>query len=118
MTACDFDKVASLPIILFEVFVLVGSVGALFVLGKLTNHVLKRFFVVLAGVLIFEVFTSPMWLNYKLGPWAYIYQDVSWVLGVGWSALILTIVTAVDHIFSRWSTGRRFALRRSAWCLR
>jgi len=110
MTACDFDKVASLPIILFEVFVLVGSVGALFVLGKLTNHVLKRFFVVLAGVLIFEVFTSPMWLNYKLGPWAYIYQDVSWVLGVGWSALILTIVTAVDHIFSRWSTGRRFAL--------
>jgi hypothetical protein len=110
MTACDFDKVTTLPIILFEVFVLMGSVGALFVLGRLTDHLLKRFVVVLAGVLIFEVFTSPMWLNYKLGTWAYIYQDVSWVLAVGWSALILTIVTAVDHIFSRWSTGRRFAL--------
>ena len=110
MSPCDFDKAATLPIIIFEIFVLAGSAGALFILGKLTNHVLRRFLVIVAGVLVFEIFTSPMWLNYKLGPWAYVYQDVSWILAVGWSALILTIVTAVDHLLPRWAAGRRFAV--------
>ena len=51
-----------------------------------------------------------MWRNEKLGPWAYFYHDVSWVLTLGWTTLILGTVTLVDRLLPKWGEGRRFAL--------
>ena len=110
MTPCDFDKAATLPIIVFEVLVLVGSAAMLFALTRFSTQIVKRYMVIVIGVLIFEIFTSPMWLNHKLGPWAYVYQDVSWILTVGWSAFILSVVVTVDHFLGQLSAGKRFAL--------
>ncbi|MBI1880259.1 MAG: hypothetical protein HYR94_18905, partial [Chloroflexi bacterium] len=59
---------------------------------------------------IFELFTAPMWHNYHLGQWAYIYQDVSWILTIGWSTLILSTIILVDHFLTRLREWQRFAL--------
>ena len=67
-----------------------------------------RFLIIFTGVIIFELFTAPMWDNIKLGWWAYIYQDVSWILTLGWTTMILTVVLLIDHYFARLSVTKRF----------
>src|SRR3989337_3475234 len=85
LLACNFDKTPTLPIISFELFVIIGTIIALFVLSKISKKVLLRYFIITIGVLIFEIFTAPMWNNFKLGWWAYVYKDVTWILTIGWS---------------------------------
>ncbi|MBD3300529.1 MAG: hypothetical protein GF347_04205, partial [Candidatus Moranbacteria bacterium] len=74
-----FDKKATLEIILFEVFVIFISALLLFLAYKKDKKVLLKYGIVCIGVLIFESFTHPLWLNEKLGAWSYTYLDVSWV---------------------------------------
>ena len=104
----QFDKQPTLPILLFELFILVCTVAVFVVLPRLANRVPTRYLTVALGVLIFEMFTAPMWHNEKLGQWAYIYLDVSWVLTLGWSTLVLSIVTFVDALLKRWREWQRF----------
>lgn len=110
INTCAFDKTATGPIITFEVFIIIGTAVALWLLSKLTDKVWQRYLIVALGVFIFEFFTSPMWNNYKLGQWAYVYQDVSWILTLGWSTLILLVVTLVDKYFAARREWQRFIL--------
>lgn len=107
---CNFDKTPTLPIILFELFILAGFVFSIFVLPKVQNKVWLRFLVMSVGVLIFELFTSPMWNNYKMGWWAYLYHDVSWILTIGWTSLVLSVVLLVDKFLSSEKEWHRFAI--------
>lgn len=107
---CTFDK-APTPIILgFELIVLIVTVVGFNILSKLQTQVWLRFLLASIGVLIFELFTSPMWHNYRLGVWAYIYHDVSWILTLGWTILILSTVTIIDRLFPSWREWKRFPL--------
>jgi hypothetical protein len=107
---CEFDKAPTLAILAFEAVVVIGSFVMLYVLSRFKNKVVTRYLTVAVGVLIFEVFTGPMWNNFKLGVWAYVYQDVSWILTLGWSTLILSTVLLVDHFFNKLSAAKRFLL--------
>ena len=51
-----------------------------------------------------------MWINERLGPWAYIFHDVSWILTIGWTALILSVVMLVDHFLAEWSEKTAFCV--------
>lgn len=106
----QFDMTPTVPIIAFEVFILVAVLFLLPVLSRLTTKVLLRFSVVALGVMVFEFFTNPMWFNYKMGPWAYIFQDVSWILTLGWSIMILSIVVFADRILCAWKEWQRFGI--------
>ena len=108
--AHQFDKTPTSAITIFEVCVLTLSILALLVLAKYEKQIVKKFLMASLGIFIFEFFTSPMWNNYKMGAWAYTYQDVSWVLTVGWSSLVLSVVTCVDRFFSKWKEHKRFPL--------
>ncbi|MCB0194249.1 MAG: hypothetical protein KDJ65_20020 [Anaerolineae bacterium] len=108
LTSCAFDKTATGPIIAFEIFILVGTIAALFILRRFTDKVWQRYAIVAAGVLIFEFFTTPMWNNHNMGPWAYVYQDVSWILMLGWSTLVLGTVVLVDHFLAQMRVWQRF----------
>jgi len=101
--AHQFDKEPTPAIIAFEIVVLLGTVALLWLLSRRQHNILKHYLVVAVGVLIFEVFTAPMWDNHKLGVWAYLYKDVSWVLTLGWSSLVLGTVFLVDW----WSANAR-----------
>ncbi len=108
--AHQFDKAPTPAIIVFEVCVLVFAVISLLVLARYEKQILRKFLVVALGIFIFEFFTSPMWNNYKMGTWAYVYQDVSWVLTVGWAGLVLCTTSVVDRVFSNRREWQRFLL--------
>ena len=106
----QFDKVPTTAIIIFEIFVVVSVISLLFILSRYTKKVIVKFLVISLGILIFEFFTSPMWLNYKMGAWAYIYQDVSWILTIGWSIMVLSTITMIDNVFPALKQWKRFIL--------
>ncbi len=106
----EFEKAATTPIIIFEIVAIIASATMIFFLSKLKSKILIRFGTVAIGVLIFEMFTAPMWHNIKLGEWAYLYKDVSWILTVGWSAMILSVVVLTDHYLRRLSQPVRFGV--------
>ncbi|MFH2021310.1 MAG: hypothetical protein ABIJ34_07895 [archaeon] len=85
-------------LIIFEIIVVVLSGGLLLALKKKNKEVVKRFFLLSIGILIFEMFTSPLWHNVGLDPWAYLYMDVSWILTIGWASILLFSMTFVDYV--------------------
>lgn len=95
-----FDRTATMPIMIFEAVVVLGTIVTLFVLAKRIPRLHLKYGVVLLGVLIFEVFTSPMWNNWHLGEWTYLYRDVSWILTLGWATIITIAIALVDHIMA------------------
>lgn len=108
--AYQFDKIPTLPIIIFEILIISLALVSIAILSKYEKRVLLRFFVVALGIFIFEFFTSPMWHNYKMGAWAYIYHEISWILTVGWATLILSTIVFVDKVFARLQEWKRFGL--------
>jgi hypothetical protein len=106
----QFDKTPTLLIVLFEVLVLVFTASTLLYLVKTEKKVFLRFLSVALGIFIFEFFTSPMWNNFHMGAWAYVYQDVSWVLTFGWASMILTTIVLIDKYFSKLEEWKRFSL--------
>ena len=103
-----FDKTPTPAIIGFEIFVILGTAAALAILARYKDRVLRRFLIMAIGVLIFEFFTGPMWNNFKMGPWAYLYRDVSWVLTLAWSTMILSTIVIVDLALPRVREWQRF----------
>ena len=108
--ACNFDKVAGTSIVYFEIFIFVMAILSLFFLSKLTNRILLRFIVIAIGIFIFEFFTAPMWHNFRLGEWAYVYRDVSWVLTIGWTTFILVPVVLIDKYLPDAKEWKKFIL--------
>ena len=108
MAAEMFDRTPTTGIIIFEALIVLATIISIFYLGKIKKNIIPRYFIVLAGIFIFEMFTAPMWNNYHLGVWAYLYRDVSWILTMGWATCILLSVTLTDHYFTRLSAQRRF----------
>jgi hypothetical protein len=107
---CSFDKTPTVPIVIFELFVVAVFASALFFLSKIKDKIWLRFAIMAVGVLIFELFTAPMWNNHKLGQWAYLYHDVSWILTIGWTSLIMIVVVFVDKLLPNIKEWRRFFL--------
>ncbi|MDO9399344.1 MAG: hypothetical protein Q7T79_01485 [bacterium] len=95
-SACLFDKAITNPILFFEISIVLITIISLFFLRKIQKRILYRYFVIMMGIFIFEFFTAPMWHNYRMGSWAYVYRDVSWILTLGWSTLILIPATFID----------------------
>ena len=106
----NFDKSATAGTMGFELFVLLAFAAALVLLRRLTNRIPLRFCIMACGVLVFELFTAPMWRNLHLGGYAYLFQQVSWILTIGWSTLFLSVVTAIDHRCATASPAQRFFL--------
>ena len=107
---CNFDKSPTLPIVVFELFIFAGVAAAFIILSKVTDKLSLRFLIMSSGVMMFELFTAPMWNNFRMGQWAYVYHDVSWILTLGWTALILGVVLFVDKLLPNWREWKRFAV--------
>jgi len=107
---CGFDKTPTSAILFFEGVVLAAVGLGLGFLSRIQTRILPRFLVMAVGVFIFELFTAPMWHNHRLGVWAYVNRDVSWILTIGWSILFLSVVEVVDKLLPSWREWRRFIL--------
>lgn len=109
-TCCLIDRVATMGGLSFDIFVFISVGMVLYFLSRREKNFIGHFAVTAFGVFIFEMFTSPLWENPHLGQFAYIYQDVSWVLTIGWAAMILAVVLLVDTFFSNMRESKRFFL--------
>ncbi len=107
LSTCAVDRTPTLAGVLFQLGVLAGSAAGLALLSRRVERLGQRFGVMALGVLIFEMFTAPMWHNAHLGRWAYLYRDVSWVLTLGWSVLFLLVVELGDRLLPHWRAWRR-----------
>ncbi|BDA72226.1 hypothetical protein CAL7716_063920 [Calothrix sp. PCC 7716] len=110
LATCNFDKTPTLPIIIFELFIALGFAVSMFFLPKVKDKMWQRFGIMAVGVLIFEMFTAPMWKNHRMGEWAYLYHDVSWILTIGWTSLILTTVLVIDKLLPHVKESQRFLI--------
>ncbi|MEN9561278.1 MAG: hypothetical protein RIQ56_551 [Candidatus Parcubacteria bacterium] len=90
--------------------VLLLTAAVVFVFSRIDKNWWKHYIALALCVLIFEVFTSPMWVNNHLGAYGYIYQDISWVLTLGWTSLMLSIVLIVDYVWGALAAWKRFLM--------
>jgi hypothetical protein len=96
--------------IAFVVVTLLGVSATCLVLHKRVRNFWWKFLATASGVMIFEFFTAPMWRNEKLGQLGYLYHDVSWILTIGWTALILGAISLSNTLLPRSGEGRRYGL--------
>ena len=108
--SCLFDKIPTIQIVVFEIFVLLATVLSLYFFSKKIINWHRKFLTMLMIVIIFEFFTHPLWYNYKMGSWAYIYKDVSWILALGWTVIFFSVVGLTDIIFNKMSRVKRFGI--------
>jgi hypothetical protein len=93
----------------FEVGVILLTILVLAVLRKSNPKILRRFWLTFIGVFLFEYFTQPLWINQNLQPWAYLYLDVSWIITLCWTNLILLSMASIESLFPKLSEGKKFA---------
>ena len=110
LTACAVDRTATVGGLGFQAAVLAAAAAGLVWLARFRERLPARVAAMAVGVLIFELFTAPMWHNAHLGEWAYLYRDVSWVLTLGWTVLFLLVVEVGDRLLPHWRAWRRFLL--------
>jgi hypothetical protein len=106
-----FDAAITPGILAFEIVVLLACAAALAILPRFRRRLWIHAGVVALAVLIFEVFTGPMWRNLHMGRWAYLYQQTSWILTLGWTCLILAVSVLVDHLLPARTELCRFGIK-------
>jgi len=108
LLVCDVDKTLTMGGMEFDIFVFVVTAIFLFLYAKREKRYLAHLLTTMLAVLIFEIFTAPMWHNIHFGRFAYICLDVSVVLTLGWAVLMLSIVSLVDMYFPKVPVYWRF----------
>lgn len=105
-----FDSWPTLGIFLFEVAIVVATIVAYRFLSARFQRVGRHFALIAIGVFALEFFTAPMWDNRNLGFWAYVYRDVTWILTLAWTTMIMLTTYVVDTVIGVRAPVRRFAL--------
>ncbi len=96
-------------VLLFEIIVILYTIGLFtYMVKKKYSNVLRKFCILFVGVLLFEIMSEPMWLNDGFSSWAYIYQDITWVLTLGWVSIFMTAIILIDRSYGSLSEHKRF----------
>ena len=97
--------------LIFELIIVLVTILLYFFMKK-QNHknVLKKLLVLFIGVLLFEIMSEPMWNNYFLNNWAFLYNDVSWIITLGWMNIFMISILVVDHFYKKYSEKTKFWL--------
>ena len=95
----------------FEISMILITVVLWFLLKKKGDkHITKKLILLFIGVLLFEIMSEPMWRNLRLDPWAYLFNDVSWIITLGWVNIFVVAMLIVDKFWNNLSEGKKFWL--------
>ncbi len=98
-------------VFIFEIVMILVTIGLLYFMKKNKyKHIFLKSIILFVGVFLFEVMSEPMWRNFLLNPWAYIYNDVSWIITLGWVNIFLVSIILVDYFFKKLDEKRKFWL--------
>jgi len=103
-----FSEWPTPEIYLFEVGVIVAAFLTYRFLSARVERVRGHLALIAIGMFLIEFFTGPMWNNQRLGFWAYVYSDVSWILTVGWTVLISLSIYFVENVLRITGAARRY----------
>ena len=70
---------------------------------------IKSYIIVLLSVFVFEVCTGGLWINKNMSNWAFLYGDISWILTLGWTAIIMISTLIIEKVIKK-SEKLRFFL--------
>ena len=89
-------------LLIFEILI-VGFAIALWAFMKVKRYknVTRKFVILFIGVLLFEFMSFPMWENLGFQKWAYIFQDITWVITFGWVGIFMFTFLIVDYAFRK-----------------
>lgn len=107
------ERWADMPtpqILVFEVAVVVAAILTYRFLATRIRHALGHMALIAVGMFLVEFFTGPMWKNLHLGPWAYVYSDVSWILTIAWVVIISLAVYVVERVLRATVPWKRYVL--------
>ena len=96
-------------IFLFEILVILFSILTYsFMKLRKYRDVEKKFLLLFLSVLFFEFMSKPMWEFQKFNSWAYIWQDISWIIILGWVSIFFIAFMLVDGYFKTFSDKKKF----------
>jgi hypothetical protein len=107
---CSISKLLTPESTAFIAYVLISTAVLLYMFQRRYKNTLKKYGIMLVGVLLFQMFTAPLWDNMHYGQFGYIYADVTWILTIAWSTLFFTSIILIDHYFKNLKESRRFFL--------
>jgi len=93
-----------------ELGIILMTALVLIILRKSNKKIIRRFWLALVAVFLFEYFTQPLWINAGLVKWAYLYLDVSWILTLAWVNLILISMAIIEYLVPKFSELKKFGL--------
>lgn len=112
--AHSFDKTPTGPIMAFEAVILAAAALTLWWHARHVKKGALRFLIAACGLFLHQFFTGPMWQNYHLGWWAYVFQQVSWISTLAWASMIMWTITLTDRYFETWPDWKRFPVYLAA----
>lgn len=105
-----FPKDPTTAIYIFEIITFIFALSVLIYAWRKLSYGVVRFGLLCIGIFLFEFFTSPMWNNWNMSCGTYSYQDVNWLLTVGWAGVFLVVTTFIDKTAKEASELKRFGL--------
>ena len=98
---CSFDKTLTPLSTAFIIASIAFFTISSYFFVKRFHHKIRDIFILLAGIVIFELFTAPLWNSLHLGKFGYIYIDLSWVLTIAWAAAFMASIMTIDRLLGK-----------------
>ena len=98
-------------VLIFELAVIAITIGLWYYMEKSGyKRVWQKILILFVGVLLFEMMSEPMWRNFELHSWTYLYRNVSWIITLGWTNIFLVSMIVVDKFFKQRKESSKFWL--------
>ena len=96
---------------IFEISVITLALVFCLIIFKSDKDIFKKFGLAFIAITLFEYFTQSLWLNKGLEPWAYLYLDVSWIIGLGWTTIIIVSRSLIEMYFPYLTEKLKFFIK-------
>jgi len=96
-------------LLITEVLIIVFTIFLwIYMKAKGYRNVTRKFLILFFSIILFEFMSEPMWNNSGFQSWAYIWQDITWIITLGWVGIFMFTFLIVDYAFRKTSETRKF----------
>ena len=107
---CNFDYRLTPGGLMITILALLGITISYLLLKQKYKDPGKKLLIMGMGVLLFELFTAPMWNTSHLGFFSYFYNDLSITLTIGWIVIFQLSIHLIESFFPKSPAINKFIL--------
>ena len=93
---------------ILELTIIVITIALLVFLSLKNKNSWRVYLITAIGVLLFEYYTQALWFNQNLEKWAYRYLDVSWIMTLLWTNVILLSIFIIESWRPKYPKVKKF----------